>query len=76
MRTDKERFKELFDDCDIPYKKEKDPYKYLKCDAIVLEESGTIDKGVANANVIGYGGFHAVICFDNDGKFLHVGLWE
>ena len=71
--TDREELKVLFDRWKVKYREEtrdlkEGEGKYV----VILEVPGYDDR----TTVIGYGGFVTEFYFDDEDKFLSVGLWE
>ena len=66
METDKERFLELMQDFGIAQ-----TYDYSEGDVIVI-----VYEAKSQDRVIGYFGFSMNWFFDENGKFVQVGIWE
>ena len=66
--TDKEKVERFLAEFDIPFSVEVSPEE--------KQQKFIIDAGSDNKKVLGYCGFFLDFCFDGEGKFLNMGVWE
>jgi hypothetical protein len=75
MKTDIEKMKELFDELKIGYKHvthRKHMHSAGGGSQVLLLIAGISEQ----SNIIGYLDFYTEYHFDDEGKFLKVGIWE
>lgn len=72
--TDKERFKKLLEDFELPFLETITPQD--KQEVIIGKTENYRYNVPCSDKVEGYTGFHAVFTFEWDGSFIKLGVWE
>lgn len=74
--TDKEAFIALLNRFEIPYLNHDDEHIYIGSYDEYDFNTSTHTSIPSSDKVKGYGGFYAHWKFDNEGKFVDMGVWE
>ncbi len=75
MKTDNERFLELMSDFGVQVKTYEEYYKPTCVQNDAMLNTYIIQTGI-EPKQMGYYGFVTEFEFDNDGKFVRLGIWE